>query len=345
MVEVVFEPVEVEPNIKVIGVGGCGCNAINRIYRDVSHDIHVINKVEFIAANTDAQALKSSIAPIKIHLGSNSITGAGDDPLVGRNAALEVKDKICEIIKNTDTLIICAGMGGGTGTGASPVVAQIAKETRPETLVIAVVTKPFEHEYKTQKAIMGIEELKKYADAVFIIPNERIFTIVPKDTPIEAARRKIDSYLESIIKGITYIITKNGIINIDLSDLKTVLKNSKYVWYGIGECEKKKGLRYAFELAKRSKLLEEFRIRNVERVLVLVEGDITTGDFRDLDMHINSIVGDSLRPQCKFGHVISDNEQEKDIYRVILIGTNSTLPSRAVTPTRLYDPSRPPYAR
>ncbi|MCS7184600.1 MAG: cell division FtsZ family protein [bacterium] len=342
MVEVVFSPVEIQPNIKVVGVGGCGCNAINRIYKDVYHDNHVTNQVEFIAANTDQQALRDCVAPIKLHLGNSSIHGAGDDPIVGKNAALEVKDKILEYIKNTHTLILCAGMGGGTGTGATPVIAKLAKEYDPNMLVIAVVTKPFEYEYKLEKAEKGIEELRKYTDAVFIIPNQRIFSIVPKTTPIEQARRKIDSYLESIIKGITYIITKKGVVNIDLSDLRTVLKNSKYVWYGIGECEKEKGLRYSFDLATRSKLLEEFRIRNVERVLVLIEGDVTTGDFEDLDRYIREIIGNSKRPQCKYGHVINDDEKSKNYYRVILIGTNSNNPIYEPS-LKKFDPTRPPY--
>ena len=219
-------------NIKVIGVGGGGNNAVNRmIYAG-------IKSATFIAANTDMQALNMSAAPIKIQLGATLTKGlgAGSDPEVGQRAAEESKEEIRQYLEDTDLLFITAGMGGGTGTGAAPVIAAMAKEMG--ILTVAVVTKPFEQfegKKRMENALKGIERLKENVDTLLIIPNEKISLFVPKGTPFVRAFQIADDVLRQGIQGISDMITTPSLINLDFADIKAVMKNKGNAHIGIGK--------------------------------------------------------------------------------------------------------------
>ncbi len=222
--------------IKVVGVGGGGGNAINRL---VSAGV---SGVDLIALNSDAQDLRRSKAPFRLQLGEKLTNGlgVGGDPDKGKAAATESVEYIRQIVRGTDLLIITAGMGGGTGTGASPVVAQIAKEMGGDnTLVFAVVTRPFESEgsHKDSYADRGINELRQSVDSLLVVPNERIFNVIDRHTPTEEAFRMVDDVLLRAIRGISDVINKEGEMNMDFNDVKRVMAKSGEAIIGIGECE------------------------------------------------------------------------------------------------------------
>jgi cell division protein FtsZ len=216
-------------NIKVVGVGGGGCNAINRMI-----EIGVKN-VDFIAVNTDAQVLATNKAPIKIQIGQKTTRGlgAGADPNKGREAAEEDRDMIYDALRGADMVFITAGMGGGTGTGAAPVIAQIAKEIG--ALTVAVVTKPFVFEGKRRMEVAeaGIKELRKYVDTIIVISNQNLYKILDKKTTIKEAFKKADEVLMQAIQGMSDIITVPGLINVDFADVRTVLKEGGEAFMGI----------------------------------------------------------------------------------------------------------------
>ena len=241
-----------KPLIKVVGVGGGGGNAVNRmIYNDVKG-------VTFVAVNTDAQDLKESKADIRIQIGARLTRGlgAGADPEVGRNAAIESEEDLRQHLMGTDLVFITAGLGGGTGTGAAPVIARIAKECG--CLTLAIVTKPFafEGQLRMQKALAGASELKKYVDSLIVIPNEKLFSVVDKSTTVLEAFREADTVLRQGVQGIAEIISFHGLINVDFADVKTVMANKGTALMGIGVAS---GEHRAVEAARRaihSKLLE-----------------------------------------------------------------------------------------
>src|SRR5450432_169677 len=216
-----FEIIDQDPQeavIKVIGVGGCGGNAVE----------HMISRgvagVDFITANTDAQALKRSTARMQLQLGSGLTRGlgAGARPEIGRDAAMEDRDRIAEMIDGCDMVFIAAGMGGGTGTGAAPVVAQVAKDKG--ILTVAVVTRPFHFEGKRQKvAEAGIEELKKIVDSLIIIPNEKLMQVLGEDVSVLDAYAKANEVLHSAVSGIAEVINNPGLVNVDFADVRTVM--------------------------------------------------------------------------------------------------------------------------
>jgi cell division protein FtsZ len=216
-------------NIKVVGVGGGGCNAINRMI-----EIGIKN-VDFIAVNTDAQVLATNKAPIKIQIGQKTTRGlgAGADPNKGREAAEEDRDMIYDALRGADMVFITAGMGGGTGTGAAPVIAQIAKEIG--ALTVAVVTKPFVFEGKRRMEVAetGIKELRKYVDTIIVISNQNLYKILDKKTTIKEAFKKADEVLMQAIQGMSDIITVPGLINVDFADVRTVLKEGGEAFMGI----------------------------------------------------------------------------------------------------------------
>ena len=216
--------------IKVIGIGGGGNNAVNRmIYAGIT-------SASFVAINTDKQALLMSKAPSRLQIGEKLTRGlgAGADPEVGRKAADESKELIEEILKDTDLVFVTAGMGGGTGTGAAPVVASIAKEMG--ILTIAVVTKPFRFEGKKrmENAENGIKELKNVVDTLVVIPNDKLLTIVPKNTPIIEAFKTADDVLRQGIQGISDLIVTSSLINLDFADVKAIMKNKGLAHMGLG---------------------------------------------------------------------------------------------------------------
>src|SRR5450631_2595332 len=261
-----FEIIDQNPQeavIKVIGVGGCGGNAVE----------HMIGKglegVEFIAANTDAQALKRSTARIQLQLGS-SLTrglGAGARPEIGRDAAMEDKDRIGEMIDGADMLFITAGMGGGTGTGAAPIVAQVAKERG--ILTVAVVTRPFKFEGKRQKvAEAGIEELKKNVDSLIIIPNDKLMQVLGEDVSVLDAYAAANDVLRSAVSGIAEVINNPGLVNVDFADVRTVMSEVGMAMMGSATAAGADRARLAAERAVASPLLEEVNLSGARGVLV-----------------------------------------------------------------------------
>ncbi len=261
-----FEIIDQSPQeavIKVIGVGGCGGNAVE----------HMIGKglpgVEFIAANTDAQALKRSTAPVQLQLGS-SLTrglGAGARPEIGRDAAMEDKDRIAEMIEGADMLFITAGMGGGTGTGAAPVVAQVAKDRG--ILTVAVVTRPFRFEGKRQRvADAGIEELKKCVDSLIVIPNDKLMQVLGEDVSVLDAYAAANDVLRSAVSGIAEVINNAGLVNVDFADVRTVMSEVGKAMMGSAMAAGADRARLAAERAVASPLLEEVNLSGARGVLV-----------------------------------------------------------------------------
>jgi len=241
-----------KPNIKVIGVGGGGGSAVNRMIENE------VQGVEFVAMNTDAQVLKLSKADVRLQLGKNLTRGlgAGANPDVGRQAAEESEDEIRELLAETDMVFITAGMGGGTGTGAAPIVAKIAREMG--CLTIGIVTKPFGFEGKRRMsvALEGLEALKPYVDTLIVIPNDKLFYVVDRNTSYLDAFREADKVLRQGVQGITEIIAIPGVVNVDFADVKTVMKDKGTALMGIGVAE---GPNRAVEAAReaiRSPLLE-----------------------------------------------------------------------------------------
>jgi len=263
---IMFEIIDQSPQeavIKVIGVGGCGGNAVE----------HMIGKglpgVEFIAANTDAQALKRSTAPVQLQLGS-SLTrglGAGARPEIGRDAAMEDKDRIAEMIEGADMLFITAGMGGGTGTGAAPVVAQVAKDRG--ILTVAVVTRPFRFEGKRQRvADAGIEELKKCVDSLIVIPNDKLMQVLGEDVSVLDAYAAANDVLRSAVSGIAEVINNAGLVNVDFADVRTVMSEVGMAMMGSAMAAGADRARLAAERAVASPLLEEVNLSGARGVLV-----------------------------------------------------------------------------
>ncbi len=288
--------------IKVVGVGGGGNNAVNRMIEAG------IVSAEFVAVNTDKQVLVINKAPIRLQIGERltSGLGAGAKPEIGQKAAEESKDSIIEMLQGTHLLFITAGMGGGTGTGAAPVIAQIAKEMG--ILTIAVVTKPFEFEgeSRTKNANQGIDELKKYVDTIVIIPNERLFQIVPKKTPIVEAFKYADDILRQGIQGIADIITTPGIINLDFNDVKTVMQNSGLAHMGIGKGAGENRSYEAVRAAVASPLLET-SIEGAKSLLFNIKSgiDVSSEEVKEISKLVKEIVD----PSCNliFGQSIDDD--------------------------------------
>ncbi len=252
-----------EAVIKVIGVGGCGGNAVD----------HMISKnvsgVDFICANTDAQALKKSVATTKLQLGLDITKGlgAGAKPEVGREAAIEDRDRIAEIIEGADMLFITAGMGGGTGTGAAPIIAEVAKEMG--ILTVAVVTKPFSFEGKrTKVAAEGLDELSQHVDSLIVIPNEKLMEVLGEEVSFLEAFRAANDVLHNAVSGIAEIINCPGIVNVDFADVRTVMSEMGMAMMGSAEASGINRANIAAEQAVASPLLEDVDLANARGVLV-----------------------------------------------------------------------------
>lgn len=259
----IMENASQEAVIKVIGVGGCGGNAVD----------HMINKevggVEFICANTDSQALNKSQAKTVLQIGNNITRGlgAGAKPSIGRDAAMEDRDAIAELIEGADMLFITAGMGGGTGTGAAPVIAQVAKDMG--ILTVAVVTKPFAFEGKrTKVAQEGLAELEKYVDSLIVIPNEKLIEVLGKNVPFLEAFRAANDVLHNAVSGIAEIINCPGLVNVDFADVRTVMSEMGMAMMGSAIAEGADRARIAAEQAVASPLLEDINLANARGVLV-----------------------------------------------------------------------------
>jgi len=260
-----FEPAA---KIKVVGVGGGGSNAVNTM---IDKQVH---HVEFIVANTDAQALRTSKAPTKLQLGSllTKGLGAGADPGVGRDAAMEDRARLAEVLQGSDMVFVAAGMGGGTGTGAAPVIADVAKDLG--ALTVGVVTKPFTREGKQRmaKAEDGIRELKKHVDSLIVVPNDRLIGLAGKNTSILDAFKPSDDVLRQAVQGISDLITTTGMINVDFADVKAVMSVRGMAMMGIGISSGDNRAAEAATAAISSPLLEDIDISGAKGVLVNICG-------------------------------------------------------------------------
>ena len=301
--------------IKVIGVGGGGNNAVNRMIAAN------IKSAQFIAVNTDKQALLSSKAREQIQIGEKLTRGlgAGADPEIGRKAAEESKAQIAEKLKGADLVFITAGMGGGTGTGAAPVIASIAKEMG--ILTIAVVTKPFNFEgrRRMENAEVGIANLAKCVDTLVVIPNDRLLQVVPKGTPLVEAFKYADDVLRQGIQGISDLIATSSLINLDFADVKTVMKNRGLAHMGIGEGKGENRNLEAVRMAVASPLLET-TIEGAQAVIINVTGgfDMTLDEVNDAVQLIKEAVDESAN--TIFGATIDENYNNRLLITIIATG-------------------------
>lgn len=301
--------------IKVIGVGGGGGNALSSMISEGG-----IAGVEFVAINTDAQALLHNKAAIKVQIGEGVTRGlgSGGDPEVGRQAAEESRDRIKEELVGCDMVFITCGEGGGTGTGAAPIVAEVAKESG--ALTIAVVTRPFDFEGARRKnsAMEGIQKLKEKVDTLIVVPNQKILQVVDKKTPVLEAFRKIDSVLHQGVKGVAELITVPGLINVDFADVRTIMSNSGTALMGVGVGSGDKRALAAIKMAISSPLLDT-SIEGARGVLFNVMGgpDLTMAEIDEAA----SLITKSVDPEADiiFGAVI--DEQMVDQIKVTLVAT------------------------
>jgi cell division protein FtsZ len=276
--------------IKVIGVGGGGGNAVSYMMECG------IDGVEFICANTDSQALKNSRVKTAIQIGCNITKGlgAGANPDLGRQAAMEDRDRIQEAIEGSDMLFITAGMGGGTGTGAAPIVAQVARELG--ILTVAVVTKPFgmEGRKRLEIAEQGINELSKYVDSLITIPNQKLLTVLGKQTTLLDAFRSANQVLQGAVQGIAELITRPGLINVDFADVRTVMSEMGMAMMGTGRGTGEDRAREAAEAAISSPLLEDINLEGAKGILVNVTAglDLSIGEFDEVGMVVKERASD-----------------------------------------------------
>jgi cell division protein FtsZ len=302
--------------IRVVGVGGGGCNAVNSM-------IHYgLDGVDFISANTDIQALNLSRAVQRIQLGTKLTRGlgAGAKPQVGRESALEAADQLRESLAGADMVFITAGMGGGTGTGAAPVIATIAKEMG--CLTVGVVTKPFQFEgpKRNHQAEEGLLELKKACHTVIVIPNQRLLNVVEKGTPLRASFLVVDDILRQAVQGISDLITTPGLVNVDFADVRTIMSHMGRSVMGMGVS---KGENRAVEAAQKaisSPLLEDSSIEGARGVLINITGGL------DLSLHevteASSIIQEIVDPEANiiFGSVLCENITDEVKVTVIATG-------------------------
>ena len=304
-----------DPIIKVIGVGGGGGNAVEHMV------MREIAGVDFICANTDAQALKILSAKTLLQLGS-SVTkglGAGSNPELGKQAAIEDRDRIAEVLQGADMVFITAGMGGGTGTGGAPIVAEVARELN--ILTVAVVTKPFPYEGKKRlkNAQEGIKELAQNVDSLITIPNEKLLSIMGEDTPLLEAFGAVDDVLLGAVQGIADLIVRPGKINVDFADVRTVMLEMGMAMMGSGTAEGESRARDAAETAIRSRLLDEVDIHGARGILVNIAAgvDISLGEFTEVGATIEEYASDNAT--VVIGTVI-DPEMTDEI-RVTVVAT------------------------
>jgi cell division protein FtsZ len=315
--------------IKVLGVGGGGGNA-------VSHMVQAgLEGVDFICINTDAQALKHSKVRTALQIGCNITKGlgAGADPEVGRQAAMEDRDRIIELIEGCDMLFITAGMGGGTGTGAAPVVAQVAKELG--ILTVAVVTRPFEMEgnKRARVADQGMLELSKYVDSLITIPNQKLLSVLGSSTTLLDAFKAANTVLQGAVQGIAELITRPGLINVDFADVRTVMSETGMAMMGSGSAAGDDRAREAAEAAISSPLLEDINLSGAQGILVNVTAgmDLSIGEFQEVGNVIKQFASDDAT--VVVGTVI-DPDMANQI-RVTVVATGLGKPVAAAKPQPL----------
>ncbi len=330
--------IETFARIKVVGVGGSGGNVLSRMMECK------LRGVEFVAVNTDAQDLHHSKASEKIHIGKNLTKGlgAGMNPEIGRQAAEENRDEIAEVIKGSDMVFVTCGLGGGTGTGASPIVAEVAKEAG--ALTIAVVTKPFSFEGAQRKAIAleGLENLKDRVDALIVISNDRLLQVIDRKTTLINAFRVVDDVLRQGVQGISDLISKPGIVNVDFADVKTVLQDAGSALMGIGIASGENRATQAAKAAINSPLLE-FSIDGAKGILFNVSGgpDVTMLEINEAA----NVITESIDPNAKviFGATIDESARKGELHlTVIAAGFDSEAISESAgaAPSSIAVPAR-----
>jgi cell division protein FtsZ len=324
--------------IKVIGIGGGGSNAVNRMIEAG------IEGIEFLVANTDLQALKRSRAPIKIQLGSRLTKGlgAGADPGVGREAALEDTDKIIEVLEGADMVFVTTGLGGGTGTGAAPIIASLATEL--DALTVAVVTKPFHFEgrRRMQQADQGLRELRECVDTVITIPNERLLHTVDRGVSLADSFRVADDVLRQAVQGISDLITVPGLINLDFADVKSIMQGMGMALMGAGRATGENRAIEATQQAISSPLLEEATIQGAKGVLINITGgsDLTLFEVNAASSIIRESADDDAN--IIFGAVIDETLTDEMKITVIATGFDKEPAALASTVATTVMPAQQP---
>jgi len=332
-----FEEIVTGAVIKVVGVGGAGGNAINNMINAG------ITNVEFIAANTDAQALAANLAPIKIQLGSKLTRGlgAGGNPEIGRKAAIEEQEAIEDALRGADLVFITAGMGGGTGTGAAPVIASIAKDLG--ALTVAVVSKPFywEGKRRTEYAEQGLKFLKEHVDTYIVVPNDKLLDVIDKNTPFKEAFRIADDVLRQGVQGISDTINSSGYINVDFADIKSIMSSKGMAMMGIGIASGENRDQDAARKALSSPLLIDSSIRGAEAILLNITGgnDIAMTEVQNIAEIVYEAAGEDA---AIYKGVVIDPDMEGFIkVTVVATGLGKVKESKAVNLNDYIQPKTP----
>lgn len=322
MLEIMTNEAESAAKIIVVGVGGAGNNAVNRMVEETS------GGVEFVGVNTDKQALTLCKAPTVVQIGEKLTKGlgAGAKPEVGAQAAEESVEEIKQVIQGADMVFVTCGMGGGTGTGAAPVVAGVAKSMG--ILTVGVVTKPFRFEAKTRmnNALAGIERLKENVDTLIVIPNDKLLEIVDRRTTMPEALKKADEVLQQAVQGITDLINQPALINLDFADVQTVMTDKGVAHIGIGEAKGDDKALEAVQQAVASPLLET-TISGASHVIINITGDISLMDANDAASYVQELAGDEAN--IIFGAMY--DESEVDYCRITVIATGLDQQRRTTT--------------
>ena len=329
--------------IKVIGVGGGGCNAVNTMIQSG------LEHVEFVCANTDIQCLDHNLAQYKIQLGPGLTKGlgAGANPEVGRQAALEAQEQIAEILADTDMVFVTAGMGGGTGTGGAPIVANVARSLG--ALTVGVVTKPFEFEGKRRlrQAMEGIAGLRDAVDTLIVIPNQRLLSISGESMPLLMAFKKVDEVLVNAVKGVSDLVNVSGLVNLDFADVRAIMSNQGLALMGTGNAT---GPRKAVESARAavtSPLLDDVEIDGATGVLINITGglDMTLQEVNEAC----SAIREAAHPDANiiFGAVIDERMKDEFKITVVATGFDKTAQARRehITHVQNENRDRPTYIR
>jgi cell division protein FtsZ len=333
--------------IKVIGIGGGGGNAVD--YMVAAN----IEGVEFIAANTDAQVLKKTAAPTILQLGANLTKGlgAGADPSIGRQAAVEDRERIAEVLRGADMVFVTAGMGGGTGTGAAPIIAQVARDLG--ILTVAVVTRPFSFEgsKRMKVAEQGIKELAEFVDSIITVPNEKLLGVVGKNAGIQHAFAQANDVLRGAVQGIAELITRQGLINVDFADVKTVMSVAGTAMMGTASATGDGRAREAAQAAVSSPLLDDINIAGAKGLLVNITAgdDLTIGEFEevgetvkdfaaeDATVVIGTVIDPAMRGEMRVTVVATglgqQTQKRAHPYKVVKTGTGTTDYEELDTPT------------
>lgn len=334
MLELKQTDVDSSAKIIVIGVGGAGNNAVNRMIDES------IGGVEFIGINTDKQALQLCKAPTQIQIGEKLTKGlgAGAQPEIGQKAAEESEEDITAALKGADMVFVTCGMGGGTGTGAAPVVAEIAKKMG--ILTVGVVTKPFKFEAKTRmsNAVNGIEKLKAFVDTLIVIPNDKLLEIVDRRTTMPDALKKADEVLQQAVQGITDLINLPALINLDFADVQTVMKDKGMAHIGIGTAKGDDKAKEAVRIAVESPLLET-TIAGASHVIINISGDISLMDANDAASYVQELSGENAN--IIFGAKFDDSKADEATITVIATGLDSNDYGGSIIPGLKYSNPTP----